>query len=874
MSTQDIYKVAERESFWYEYWMKNQVFKSEPNDKEPFTILIPPPNVTGVLHMGHTLNNTIQDILVRKARMEGKNACWVPGTDHASIATEAKVVGLLREQGIDKFEIGREKFLEHAFEWKEKYGGIILKQLRKMGVSCDWDRTAFTMDEVRYEGVIDVFNRLYEKDLIYRGVRMVNWDPKAKTAVSDEEVNHQERTDTLYYVSYKIAGEDGTLTIATTRPETIMADTAICVNPNDERFKHLHGKKAIVPLVEREIPVILDEYVDMEFGTGCLKVTPAHDLNDYNLGVKHKLPVIDILNDDGTLNDKAEFFIGIDREEARKLAAEELDSRGQLVKKEPLTHNVGLSERSGAVIEPKLSIQWFCKMSELAKPALEAVMSDEVQFHPAKFKNTYRHWMENVHDWCISRQLWWGHRIPVWYLPNGDHVVARTEVMALEKAKAIDASLELKDLKQDEDVLDTWFSSWLWPISVFDGVDKPDNKEMSYYYPTDVVVTAPEIMFFWIARMIMAGYEYRGEKPFKHVYFTGIVRDKIGRKMSKQFGNSPDLLKLIEKHGADGVRFGILIASPAGNDLLFDEKLCDQGSQFINKLWNAYKLIESWTGFEKIVDDAPDSIVKRNEQAAALFSGRLHEAVEEMESAYKEFKISEALQIVYRTIWNDFCSNYLEWVKPKKDTVIDRDAYERTLDFFEELLKLLHPIMPFISEEVYHLLRKRTESETISTLAYPKSSNKSLAGEYAKMDSVISSIRHFKIQQKIALKEPIEIGIKTSNAEFYSNYELMLQNAAQIGDVSTISEKPEKRNSFLDGTDEFFDLSTDMSLSDEERETLETELKRLQGFLTGIEKKLGNERFVNNAPEAVVAGERKKASDAKDKIKSIQEKLA
>ena len=873
MTTPKTYIPAERENIWYDYWLQHKVFKSTPDDREPYTIVIPPPNVTGVLHMGHTLNNTIQDILVRKARMEGKNACWVPGTDHASIATEAKVVALLKEQGINKFDIGREKFLEHAHEWKDKYGGIILQQLKKMGVSCDWDREAFTMDDIRYQGVMDVFNRLHEKGLIYRGVRMINWDPVAKTAVSDEEVNHVERTDTLYYVKYKVVGSDDSLTIATTRPETIMADTAICINPKDERFTHLHGKKAIVPLVEREVPIILDDYVDMEFGTGCLKVTPAHDINDYNLGLKHKLEVIDILNDDGTLNEKAEHFVGIERETARKLASDELEKRGQLVKKEPLTHNVGLSERSGAVVEPKLSLQWFCKMKDIAQPALEAVMTDEVQFHPPKFKNTYKYWMENVRDWCISRQLWWGHRIPAWHLPNGEYVVAMNDEEALQKAQAIDPNYAASDLKQDEDVLDTWFSSWLWPLTVFNGIQEPDNEEINYYYPTDVVVTAPEIMFFWIARMIMAGYEYRGQKPFKNVYYTGIVRDKIGRKMSKQFGNSPDLFGLIEKHGADGVRYGILISSPAGNDLLFDEKLCEQGSQFINKIWNAFKLIESWTGFEKIVDDAPQEIVERNQQAATLFQSRIDETLTELSRSYESFRMSEALQSVRRLVWDDFCSNYLEWVKPKRDTVIDKTAYDQTLDFFEVVLKLLHPFMPFITEEVYHLLKNRQDSETISTAIYPTHSGTENSDDYLRADAMVSAIRNYKTQNEIPLRDSIQVGIKTANPKFYSANKSMLINAANLESLDVLDDKPEGKNSFLVGTDEVYDLTTDTSLSDQEKQELETELKRLKGFLMGIEKKLGNEKFVNGAPEAVVAKERKKQSDTQEKIKAIEEKL-
>ncbi|MFY0672558.1 MAG: valine--tRNA ligase [Bacteroidia bacterium] len=876
MTTPKAYNPVERESEWYNYWLKNDLFSSKPDNRPPFVIVIPPPNVTGVLHMGHTLNNTIQDILIRRARMKGFNACWVPGTDHASIATEAKVVNLLKEQGLNKFEIGRDKFLEHAHDWKEKYGGIILEQLKKLGASCDWDRTAFTMDDIRYDAVIETFNALYEKGLIYRGTRMINWDPSAKTALSDEEVNFVERTDKLYYVNYKVAGsENERLTIATTRPETIMADTAVCINPNDERFTHLKGKKVIIPIVEREVPIIEDEYVDIEFGTGCLKITPAHDLNDHEIGHKHNLPIIDILNDDGTLNAKAQVFIGEDREIARKKVADLLKEKGIIVKIEDLTHNVGTSERTGAVIEPKLSLQWFCNMENLAKPALDMVMDDEVQFHPAKFKNTYRHWMENIKDWCISRQLWWGHRIPAWYLPNGEFVVAKNEKDALLKAQKIDAKVTLDQLEQDPDVLDTWFSSWLWPISVFDGIANPDNEEINYYYPTDVLVTGPDIIFFWVARMIMAGKAFRETKPFKHVYFTGIVRDDQGRKMSKQLGNSPDLLKLIDHYGADSVRFGIMISSPAGNDLLFSEKLCDQGSAFINKIWNAHNLTKSWIGFDKIVDDADDATIAKNQQAAKLFESKLTQSLKEIETAYEKFKLSEVLQSVYRLIWTDFCSNYLEWVKPRKDTVIDRAAYERTLDYFETCLKLLHPLMPFVTEELYHMLKERKDGQSICVEEYPKteSFNSSHLKEYKLLDALISDARNYKVSQKMSLGSELDCQIISSETAFFNDFNHLIKASAGISISEITDNKPEGKQSFLSGTSEIFNMGSDTKMSAEEVEETKSEIKRLEGFLKGIEKKLSNERFVNNAPEQVVTIEKKKQADTIEKITSLKEKL-
>lgn len=860
----------------YSNWLSQGLFESKPDERTPFTVVIPPPNVTGVLHMGHTLNNTIQDIAIRRARMRGYNACWVPGTDHASIATEAKVVQLLNQKGLNKFEIGREKFLEHAFEWKEKYGGIILEQLKKLGASCDWSRTSFTMDEIRYDAVIDVFVRLYNKGLIYRGTRMVNWDPKAKTAVSDEEVNHIESTDKLYYVKYKVSGtDDEWVTIATTRPETIMADAAVCINPKDERFTHLHGKKVIIPIVDREVPIILDDYVDLEFGTGCLKVTPAHDVNDFEIGQRHNLQIIDLLNEDGTLNEKATVFVGEDREVARVKTADLLDEMGLLVKTESITHNVGTSERSGAVIEPRLSIQWFCKMGEMAKPAMDVVKSDEIQFHPLKFKNMYRHWMENIKDWCISRQLWWGHRIPAWYLPNGEFIVAKTEEEALAIAQKTDPKIELKDLQQDDDVLDTWFSSWLWPLSVFNGVAEPENEEIKYYYPTDVLVTAPEIIFFWVARMIMAGQEYRAEIPFKNVYFTGIVRDEIGRKMSKQFGNSPDLFGLIDKHGADGVRFGTLISSPAGNDLLFDVKLCEQGSAFVNKIWNAFKLIESWHGFDKIVDEAPEEIIAKNKQAAVLFKAKISQVYTEIENAHENYRMSDTLQGLYRLIWTEFCSNYLEWVKPKKDTVIDKVAYEQTIVFFEDCMKLLHPIMPFITEEIYQLLRDRDEKDSICISSYPAydSADSADLQSYHELAELTTAVRAYKTQEKIAFKDGMECQILTANTKLFESSKELITAVSGINQYQLVSAAPGGKKSFLSGATSLFDMNSSNEISTEDRAEIEGEIKRLKGFLIGIDKKLSNERFVNGAPAEVIERERKKKSDAEQKIETLNAKL-
>ena len=875
MDASKSYNHLNREQYWYNKWLENNFFASKPNDKEPYTVIMPPPNVTGILHMGHTLNGTIQDILIRKARMEGKNACWVPGTDHASIATEAKVVNLLKEQGISKFDIGRDKFLEHAFEWKNKYGGIILDQVKKLGLSVDWEREAFTMDEERYKSVIDAFNRLYKKGLVYRGARMINWDPKAKTALSDEEVIHKEAHDKLYYCKYQIAGTDDYLTIATTRPETIMADAAICINPNDERFTHLRGKKAIVPLVNREIPIIEDEYVDLEFGTGCLKVTPAHDINDYQLGLKHGLEVIDLLNDDGTLNENAQFFVGIDREVARNLVADELDKMGQLDKIEDITHNVGTSERTGVVIEPKISTQWFVDMKSMGQSALDVVLKDEVKFHPPKFKNTYKHWMENIKDWCISRQLWWGHRIPAWYLPNGEFVVATNETEALEKAQAIIPNIQLSELKQDEDVLDTWFSSWLWPISVFNGVSNPNNEEINYYYPTSTLVTGPDIIFFWVARMIMAGLEYRDTIPFKDVYFTGMVRDKQGRKMSKSLGNSPDLLNLIDKYGADGVRFGILFASPAGNDLLYDDKLCDQGANFINKIWNAHKLIETWHEFEKIVDDAPDEIIEKNKLAADLFNQKLQQTIQEVNDSLAQFRISEALQSIYKLLWNDFCSSYLEWVKPKKDTVIDKEAYYKTITFFEECLKMLHPFMPFITEELYQILQKRDEGDFICVAQFPNSQSIEIDCPFTfnQVQEIVSAVRNHKVENGLSFSQNIEL--LSSNTDLKSiNPIVTAASGAYFKSISTESENELAYKSFLIGAHKIWNSALSNQLTDEEKASVLAEIKRLNGFLFGIDKKLSNEKFVNNAPKEVLEKEEKKRSDTLLKLKALEEKIA
>ncbi len=862
------YNPKKVEDKWYEFWMKNGFFKSEPDDREPYTIVIPPPNVTGVLHMGHILNNTIQDILIRKARMQGKNACWVPGTDHASIATEAKVVAKLKEEGVDKYSLSRDEFLEHAWEWKEKHGGIILEQLKKLGASCDWDRTKFTMDDDMYESVIKVFVDLYNKGLIYRGARMVNWDPQAKTAVSDEEVNYKEVQSKLYYIKYPVDGEDEYVEIATTRPETILGDTAICVHPEDERYTHLHGKHAIVPVINRRIPVITDDYVDREFGTGALKITPAHDENDHAIGLRHNLKTIDIFNEDGTLNENAEVHIGEDRFEARKTFVEDLKNGDFLIKEEDYTNSVGFSERTDAVIEPKLSTQWFCSMKEMAKPALENVMNNNIKLFPDKFKNTYRHWMENIKDWCISRQLWWGQRIPAYYLPDGNYVVAENtdEALKLAKEKSGNQNLTKEDLKQDEDVLDTWFSSWLWPISVFDGIRYPDNKDIQYYYPTDDLVSAPEILFFWIARMIMAGYEYRDEKPFENIYLTGIVRDSQRRKMSKSLGNSPDPLRLIEDYGADGVRVGMLLCSPAGNDLLFEEGLIEQGRNFGNKIWNAFRLVKSWKVDENEEQPAHSA------EAVKWFEARINKAVEELEQQFDKFKLSEALMNLYRLFWDDFASWYLEIVKPAYQKPMDAKTYESTIGFFEQLIKLLHPFMPFITEEIWHLIRERKEYECIITANMPEMQtyDKKLVEGFEKVKEVITSIRSVRKDKNIPNKDALELNY---NGDLNEELNPVITKLANISEIHQVKEKIDNAVSFMVGTTEFYVPLDDILDVEEEIERLEKELEYNKGFLNNVMKKLSNERFVQNAPEKVVNMEKRKKEDAESKINTLEERI-
>ncbi len=864
------YDPSEVEDKWYKYWLDQDFFHSEPNpDKEPYTIVIPPPNVTGVLHMGHMLNNTIQDVLIRKARMEGREACWVPGTDHASIATEARVVAMLKEKGIEKKDITREEFLEYAWEWRNKYGGIILQQLRKLGASCDWSRTRFTMDESLSKAVIEVFTRLYYKGLIYRGVRMVNWDPVGKTALSDDEVIHREVQSKLYYLKYFIEGSDDFVTIATTRPETILGDTAVCVHPEDKRYRHLKGKRVVVPLINRSVPVIQDEYVSMDFGTGCLKITPAHDLNDYELGIKHNLESIDILNDDGTLNENAQLYIGEDRFAVRKKIARDLEEKGHLDKVEDYVNNVGFSERTDAVIEPKLSMQWFLKMDEITKPALKNVMDDTIQLIPPKFKNTYRHWMENVRDWCISRQLWWGHQIPAYYLPNGKFVVAETPEKALDLAREIQPGISMDDLKQDEDVLDTWFSSWLWPITVFDGFEDPDNEDISYYYPTNDLVTAPEILFFWVARMIIAGYEFRGEKPFNNVYLTGIVRDKQGRKMSKSLGNSPDPLELMSIYGADGVRTGMLFSSPAGNDLLFDVKLCEQGRNFANKIWNAFRLVKGWE-----VDDNLDTGV--NQISISWFEARFHQALEELEDHFSKFRISDALMTVYKLIWNDFCSWYLEMVKPGFGDPVDRKTHEATIGFFEQLMKILHPFMPFLTEELYHELRERSDKrDCIIVAEWPKKAHYDTsllrAGEIT--FELITQVRNLRNSQGISPKESFELYVLSDHFDQYIPFSSVVMKLANLSDYQPTEKSIDDASSFVLNGDSFFIPMGELVDVEKEIDDLRKELDYTRGFLKSVEGKLGNARFVDNAPEKVVEMERQKKADAEAKIGAIEARL-
>ncbi|KJF41848.1 valyl-tRNA synthetase [Draconibacterium sediminis] len=866
------YNPAEVEDKWYKYWMDNKYFHSTPDEREPYTIVIPPPNVTGVLHMGHMLNNTIQDILVRRARMTGKNACWVPGTDHASIATEAKVVNKLNAEGIDKYDLSRDEFLKHAWEWTDKHGGIILEQLKKLGASCDWDRTAFTMDEARSESVIKVFVDLFNKGMIYRGVRMVNWDPAAKTALSDEEVIYKEMQGKLYYLNYKIEGEDEFVTIATTRPETILGDTAVCVNPKDERFAHLKGKRVLVPLINRSIPIIEDEYVDMEFGTGCLKITPAHDINDYEIGLRYNLPSIDIFNDNGTLNEKAELFVGEDRFVVRDKIVPELEKAGNLAKIEDYTNKVGFSERTDVIIEPKLSAQWFLKMEELVKPALENVMNDTISFHPPKFKNTYKHWMGNIKDWCISRQLWWGHQIPVYYLPDGTYVCAESAEEALEMAKEKSGNAELTaaDLKQDEDALDTWFSSWLWPIAVFDGIREPENEEVNYYYPSSDLVTAPDIIFFWVARMIIAGYEYRDDFPFKNVYFTGMVRDAQRRKMSKSLGNSPDPLDLIAKYGADGVRVGMLLCSPAGGDLLFDESLPQQGAGFSTKIWNAFRLVKNWEVSSDI--EQPE----HSKLAIEWFRNKLAQVVETLNTQFDGFRISEALMTVYTTVRDEFSGWLLEMVKPAYQQPIDALTYAEIVELFDQMLRLMHPFMPFITEEIWQLLDERKEGESIMISQLPANTSYDAAflAAFEDVKEAVSGIRKIRKDKNIAFKDAIDFSVQKGDKGFDAKFNSILIKLGNLTELTAVDEEVKgaasfrvKSTSFYIPLDGFIDVA-------EELEKLEEELKYFKGFLNSVMKKLSNERFVNNAPEAVVAKEKAKQADAEANIKVLEERIA
>ena len=951
------YDPSTSEDKWYKYWMEQGFFKSVPDEREPYTIVIPPPNVTGVLHMGHMLNNTIQDILIRRAKMQGKNTLWVPGTDHASIATEAKVVAMLREKGIEKKNISREEFLKYAWEWKEKHGGIILEQLKKLGASCDWDRTKFTMDEDMYESVIDVFIDLYKKGYIYRGVRMVNWDPKALTAVSDEEVNYKDVKSKLYYIRYKIDTSSKTqearqnqqsavsnehtpspsqegnqkkennsaqttddsrkkeknitqshtentqsgtednnewITVATTRPETILGDTAICVHPEDERYKSFKGKKALLPLLGRPLPIIFDEYVDMAFGTGALKVTPAHDINDYNLGIKHKLETIDIFNDNGTLNEKAGLYIGEDRFIARKKIVKELEAKGYLVKIEEIANSIGYSERTEAVIEPKLSIQWFCDMKKLSVPAIEKVMDDTISFYPSKFKNTYKHWFENIKDWCISRQLWWGQRIPAYYLPDGSFVVAKSKEEAINKLRIENGelrkhtpdpsqegnqnkSLTIDDLRQDEDVLDTWFSSWLWPISVFDGIRNPDNADINYYYPTNDLITAPEILFFWVARMIMAGYEYRNDKPFRNVYLTGIVRDAQRRKMSKSLGNSPDPIELMEKYGADGVRIGMLFSSPAGNDLLFDESYCEQGRNFSNKIWNAFRLIKGWDEQLRIENgelrkEQPDAC----KVAIEWFNSKLNYSIEQLNDHFSKYRISDALMETYKLVWDDFCSWYLEMIKPAYQQPIDEATYNETIIVFEKLLKLLHPFMPFITEEIWHLIKERKEKECIIVEPIPQTGpyNSKIISQFEIAEQVVIEIRNIRKQKNIPQKESIDLLIKKNNDEKADlTFDNIVKKLCNLSSIDYVETKPENAMTFLFKTTEFYIPFTESVDIESEIKKLQEELEYNKGFLKSVMSKLQNESFAKNAPAKVIEMEKKKQADAESKIKVIEEKL-
>ena len=877
------YDPKEVESKWYQYWLDNKLFASKPDGREPYTIVIPPPNVTGVLHMGHMLNNTIQDILVRRARMEGKNACWVPGTDHASIATEAKVVKKLAEQGIKKHDLTREEFLKHAWEWTDEHGGIILKQLRRLGASCDWDRTAFTMDEKRSESVIKVFVDLYNKGYIYRGLRMVNWDPKALTALSTEEVIYKEEKSKLYYLKYYVEGSDRYAVVATTRPETIMGDTAMCINPKDPKNQWLKGKKVIVPLVNRVIPVIEDRYVDIEFGTGCLKVTPAHDTNDYMLGKTHNLETIDIFNADGTISEQSPLYVGMDRFACRKQIAKDLQEAGLMEKVEDYTNKVGYSERNpDTAIEPRLSLQWFLKMQHFADIALPPVMNDELKFYPAKYKNTYKNWLENIQDWCISRQLWWGHRIPAYYYnENDDYVVAENAEKALELAreKSGNANLQASDLRQDEDALDTWFSSWLWPISLFDGINNPGNEEISYYYPTSDLVTGPDIIFFWVARMIMAGEEYMGNFPFKNVYFTGIVRDKLGRKMSKSLGNSPDPIELIEKFGADGVRMGMMLSAPAGNDILFDEALCEQGRNFNNKIWNAFRLVKGWKVASNTSQTSETSITS-NKIATAWFEAKLKQTNAEVDDLFKKYRISEALMAVYKLFWDEFSSWYLEMVKPAyingEAQPIDQQTYDKTLEFFEILLKMLHPFMPFITEELWQHLYDRKEGESIMrsplVLGGFAAEDEQLLTDIENVKQLVSAVRMVRNQKNIAPKEQLPLQAVGQNR--YEAFNAVISKMANLSSIEVVAEKDTTASAFMIGTDEFAVPLGNMIDVEAEIQKMEAQLQHLEGFLQGVMKKLSNERFVANAPEAVVALERKKQSDSEEKIAALKESIS
>ena len=865
------YSPQDTENKWYQHWLDKNYFHSTPDEREPYTIVIPPPNVTGVLHMGHMMNNTIQDVLIRRARMQGKNACWVPGTDHASIATEAKVVNKLAQQGIKKTDIGRDEFLKHAWDWTHEHGGIILKQLRRLGASCDWERTSFTMDETRSKSVIHVFCDLYKKGLIYRGVRMVNWDPKALTALSDEEVIYKEEHSKLFYLRYKIEGEYGYAIVATTRPETIMGDTAMCINPNDPKNEHLKGKKVIVPLVGRAIPVIEDEYVDIEFGTGCLKVTPAHDVNDYMLGEKYGLQSINIFNDDATISEAAGMYVGMDRDDVRKQIVKDLDAAGLLEKVEDYNNKVGYSERTHVAIEPKLSMQWFLKMEHLAEIALKPVLDGEIQFYPSKYVNLYRHWLENIKDWCISRQLWWGHRIPAYFLPEGGYVVAETAEEALQLAKEkVGDNITMDDLRQDSDCLDTWFSSWLWPLSLFDGILNPDNEEFKYYYPTNDLITGPDIIFFWVARMIMAGEEYQKEVPFKKVYFTGIVRDKLGRKMSKSLGNSPDPIELIDKYGADGVRVGMMLTAPAGNDLPFDESLCEQGRNFCNKMWNALRLVKGWKVDENIAQ--PDTA----KMAVKWFEKRFYQVLQETNDNLDKYRLSDALMGIYKLVWDDFCSWYLEMVKAPMNQPIDAVTYNATVEFFENLMKILHPFMPFITEDIWHLLKERQDGDDIIIAQQPKQQDidNEILNQFIFTQDVINNIRKIRAEKNISMKEAIELIVVDKDGSVNKDFDSVIMKLCNVSSVNYVTENPQDAFGFLVKATEFFIPVSDNIDTEAEIKKLEEELKYAQGFLRSVEAKLSNEKFVNGAPAAVVDKERKKKSDSEAKIKVLEQQIA